>query len=171
MPKSATGWNKAGWTEAGRIVPFRARGFTLIEILVVVLIASVLTGIAMLRFAGESPAERVQAERDRLVARFDQMCDLALMTGQPRGLRLTGNGYDFWHYERSAWRALGPGSKPEARAWPETLSARLTVEGEPILPGETAAPHLTCSALEPLPDFELRLSIERATTTLSWPVN
>ena len=101
MPRSAT-----GWTDPAH------RGYTLIELLVVLVIAGVLAGVAILRLGDAGPEQRLAEQVGQLEARLDALCDRALLTGRPHGVRATADGYDFWVLQRQQWTALPEHERP-----------------------------------------------------------
>lgn len=152
MPRSETGPIKAQPTHCRR-----STGYSLIELLVVILIAGLLTTLAVLRFSGNSDADRADQALDRLAAAVDLLCDQALLTGQPHGLRLTVDGYDFWSQVEGQWRPLPPDRPPRAAEWPEQLAVTIQIEQQRLRARPSVLPQLWCSALEPIGAFEVRL--------------
>lgn len=148
MPRSATGWTDAG-----------SGGYTLIELLVVLVIAGVLAGVAILRLGEDGPEQRLADQIDRLDARLEALCDRALLTGRPHGVRATGEGYDFWVRQRQQWVTLPESERPGPARWPDEVRARLVIDGRVIAPTTAERPQLVCSALEPFLPFEWELSI------------
>jgi len=152
MPKSATG-----------TVEPRAAGFTLVEILVVVLIASVLTGIVLLRLPDPGEAEPGRSVA-QLEARLGQACDRALLTGNPRGLRIDRDGYDFWRRVEGRW---GPDPELPAQVWPDGLA----IEIDPDLPAGGAAaagPGFICDGLSLSTPLHLEARAGGRRAVLSW---
>jgi len=146
----------------------RTRGFTLVELLVVVVIAGVLTGLVLLRLPSTStdPAR----ELERLDAALDFMCDEALLTGNIRGARLTPDGYDFWMRERigetARWR---PSPRPRSRVWPDGMRPRIEIArlNASTVPDE--APQVLCSGLEPPTPLRVELRTDGELAELDWP--
>ena len=102
-------------------------GFTLIEILVVIVIIGVLLGVTLLSPITRSPHSVMQAEASRLQQRFSQIRDRALMDHQHFGFsvvdddhylwwRLSANGHEWVQLEE-------PPFKPHRL--PESLRLRL----------------------------------------------
>ncbi|MGL4603238.1 MAG: type II secretion system minor pseudopilin GspH [Iodobacter sp.] len=71
------------------------RGFTLIEILVVLSIIGVIMGLAVVRL-DLSDAQRVEREASRLAALFESARDEAITGGQAIAWSSDGHGYQFW---------------------------------------------------------------------------
>lgn len=166
MQRSETGPIKAWPTQAEP-----GAGYSLIELLVVILIAGLLTSLAVLRFSGGSDADRAEHGLDRLAAAVELLCDQALLTGQPHGLRLTANGYDFWTRVDGQWQLLPAGRPPRAGEWPENLAVEIEVEQQRLNVARTARPQVWCSALEPIGAFEVRLGRGEDRQTRSWPAD
>ncbi|MBY6204749.1 prepilin-type N-terminal cleavage/methylation domain-containing protein [Halomonas denitrificans] len=153
-------------------------GYTLIEILVVIVIAGVLAGVALLRISGDRPDARLDREVQRLDARLGELCERALLIGAPHGVRLTHGGYDFWQRRRvdrpsggppqapwnepSAWQLLSDRQQPAAQAWPDGMRVDLVAAGQRIAPTTQERPQLVCSALEPFPPSTWTLRIDGA---------
>ena len=158
MPTLATGPTEA----------IRGRGFTLVEILVVVIIAGVLTGLVLLRLpsTGVDPAD----ELARLEAALTSMCDQALLTGNLRGARLTPDGYDFWRREAvgptARWR---PAERPRSRNWPDGMTARIEIARIRTAGAAEGAPQILCSGLEPPTPLRLELLAGDRRAELNWP--
>lgn len=149
MPRSATGWTEPA-----------GGGYTLIELLVVLVIAGVLAGVVLLRLGESGPEQRLADQVDQLEVRLDALCDRALLTGRPHGVRASGEGYDFWVRRRQQWVALPETERPRPAHWPADLRARLIIDGQAVSPTTAERPQLVCSALEPFLPFEWELSIE-----------
>lgn len=162
MPRSAT-----GPTELDRIASTRVRsparlgrGYTLIEILVVLVIASVLATAALLRIGGDSATSRVNNEAERLQTRLVALCERALLTGRPHGARSTPDGYDFWRLADGDWRPLPEGDRPSGHRWPDGLRAELLVRGTRTAPTNQDRPQLVCTSLEPFPPHVWALRLD-----------
>lgn len=159
MPKSAT-----GPTEPDPAAQLGASGgYTLIEILVVLVIAGVLASAALLRIGGDSASSRVDRESERLQTRLVALCERALLTGRPHGVRATSEGYDFWRLADGDWRPLPDGDRPGGHRWSGDLRAELSVRGTRTAPTVQPRPQLVCTALEPFPPhvWTLRLDDQR----------
>src|SRR6056297_1880215 len=126
MPKLATGANSSPVRIATALPG--PRGFTLVEVLVVVIIAGILTGAVLLVTGPTGPSQANQRELARLDASLEVMCDQALLGGSTRGLRFHAEGYDFWQYRAGAWQRLPGDSRPRPVAWPDRLRPRIQVE-------------------------------------------
>lgn len=85
----------------------RARGFTLIEILVVVAIMVIVLGATVARF-DMSDSRKVKHAAEMLGDLFDSARDEAVTSGKLVGISSDGEGYQFWVAEegRSLWLPL-----------------------------------------------------------------
>jgi general secretion pathway protein H len=75
--------------------PVRSGGFTLLEVLVVVLLVGIISSIAMLGINAGGDERRLRSESDRLVTLLEQVSSEAVMQNQEYGLKLTDTGYLF----------------------------------------------------------------------------
>ena len=133
----------------------RCRGFTLIEVLVVMLIIGIMiAGIALT--SGLAHGDRdLENERDRILALIGFMRDQATLQSREYGLRCFEGGYEFVAITvgTTEWQRNDAERTMRARQLPEGLTLSLTVEGRPVqLPehNEEAAPdELTPDELAP----------------------
>ncbi len=151
MPKSAT-----GATEAAQLRAAGPAGFTLVELLVVLVIAGITAGLVLLRLptiGGDRPERLLE----RLEVELETICDQALLSGNARGLRFHDDGYDFWLRAAGQWQST---DRPRARDWPERTTIELDIEGLGTIDsrGSAARPQVICTGIEPPTPFRLRLT-------------
>ena len=137
----------------------RRKGFTLLEVLVVLFIVSVMTGITVINLPGFAQTDGFDYESDRLKAVIGMLREDAIMQSNDYGLQIQrldagdNYGYEFYIYdaEYQDWQALTelPFS---ARSLPEEIALSLKVEGDDVqLQGEDAPPVLILSSGEVTP--------------------
>ena len=102
-----------------------ARGFTLIEMLVTVVILAVLASVLVLSVGAGDEEQRLRREVERLQARIVYACERAELTGREVGLHLRAGGYAFSAMQGEGWRFIedDPALKRTQLATSITLSA------------------------------------------------
>jgi general secretion pathway protein H len=133
------------------------RGYTLLEVLVVVVILGVVSGFIMLSLRGSTEADRLDEAADRLAALVQLQCEEALLGSRAMRLRLDDSGYRFEVSGRSGWAASGKDVFRD-RSWPVLLTARLIVDGRSATPGVGERDLIYCFPTGELTPFELELS-------------
>ncbi len=138
-----------------------ARGFTLLEVLVVVVIAALLTGLVLLRVGQWRGPDDPSAQLERLAALIEAQCQQAVFQARPRGVRITLEGYDFWQAASQGWQPLPAEGIGRPRAWLGEHPPRLLVEGRASTLADASAPQIVCAPLGELTLFELTLAEAR----------
>jgi general secretion pathway protein H len=159
MATSATGIDRTAR-------PMIARGFTLIEILVVVVILAVLAGALTLAVNGVGGERRLAAQSEQMQALLGYACEQAELTGRSIGISLSASAYRFSNLERGNWIPFGPGEL-RTRPWLEGTSALLTRDGRIVqIAGEfPEKPQLVCFSSGEMTPFRLDMGLADLTTT------
>ncbi len=92
------------------------RGFTLIEILVVVAMLGIVSALAVVRLA-PSDARRVEQEAQHIATVLEAARDEAIASGRSVAISSDGQGYQFWlaHDEQGDWLAFPAHETLQAR--------------------------------------------------------
>lgn len=113
-----------------------ARGFTLLEVLVVVLLVGIISSIAMLGLNAGGDERRMRDESDRLVALLTQVGSEAVMRNQEYGLKITDTGYVFLCLDevKLRWKPCSGDDTLRERSMPEGLEIHVLRESSLQLP-------------------------------------
>ncbi|WP_299072118.1 type II secretion system minor pseudopilin GspH [uncultured Paraglaciecola sp.] len=132
-------------------------GFTLIEIMVVLLIMGLATGAVMLSYSGESGQDILKKQSQRIQVVFNMASDYAVLNQRQLGLRVNkeDNSYYFMYLdEEQEWQKLELDNTYSEHRLPEYFSLDLTLTD---LPWETEESLFSSDAF----DEELSLSYDR----------
>ncbi|MBF0192362.1 MAG: type II secretion system minor pseudopilin GspH [Magnetococcales bacterium] len=139
-------------------------GFTLLEILVVLLIVGIMMGMAVLSVG---PGDREKGTRDEL-ARLKGVLDLvsreAVLDAREWGIRFSDHGYLFLVLDdKNQWRSPPAGDRTlQPRRLPETMPMVLRIEGVPLDKLEVKPedpPQVMVSSDGEMTPFELELTV------------
>jgi len=114
-------------------VPMSAspRGFTLLEVMVVMLLIGIMTGFALLSVGG-GPRERLTEEGQRLAALVELHQQEAILRGEVRGIRFTRTGYAILSLnEQGEWQSPAAATTLVQRELPKDIVLGLWVDDRP----------------------------------------
>ena len=142
----------------------RERGFTLLEILVVVAIIGVMTAGLILSLNFTHHDQALKTESDRLLALMHYAREQAELQTRDYGVVFDQNGYEFVVYSvrRGLWRRVFEDSALRARRLPRGLRFRLVVDARPVVLPErihpkALAPQVLLYSSGDLSSFEITL--------------
>ena len=139
---------------------YDGRGFSLIEILVVMVIIAVLAAVVSLTIANASGERVLAREAERAQAVITYVCERAELSGRDIGLSFARSGYRFSHMEENVWLPYRD-EELRPRHWPENLSATLSRDSVHVdLANEFPdKPQLLCYASGELTPFRIELAL------------
>ena len=143
-----------------------AAGFTLVEIMVVVLIIGILSVGAVLSLGVVGEDRQLDRERDRILTITEYLRDQAALQNREFGMRMFTGGYEFLALDprTSQWEQVTEDPMLRARTLPPGIQPRLLVEGRPIvLPKrdeKDPSPQIMLLSSGELNSFELTLRRE-----------
>ncbi len=113
----------------------RSKGFTLVEILVVVVIIAIVISLAVLSVGVTGRDSQLDDESRRIAGLVDLLHDRALLEGRDFGLRIEPTAYEFVVYEprRDRWMALGQEQEFRRRNLPKGLSFQLELDSQVVV--------------------------------------
>ena len=139
------------------------RGFTLLEVLVVIFIIGLMFSLAVLSVGdgGREDSIRLEAQRFRALLALAQ--ERAVLEAREFSVSFTDDGYGFLVLEENEWQAISDDDLFRQRTLPEGIVFDLTANELPValVPGEDdeegPVPHLLVLSSGELTPFELKL--------------
>jgi general secretion pathway protein H len=137
-----------------------SRGFTLIEILVVVVILGVVIGAVTLAIGAVGGERQLARQAEQVRALFAYACEQAELTGRDLGISVDAQGFRFSVANRDEWVA-DKTSELRPRAWLVGTLTTLSRDGQAIAVTNTAPqkPQLVCFSSGELTPFRLELTL------------
>ena len=132
MPTSVTGTSSSSPRPVAAAA--RASGFTLLEVLVVVVIIGIITSMAVISVNVLGGDHEMQQEAERLQAILIQSREDALLQSRDLGLRLDETSFEFLEYDgrTERWRPVLGDPLLRERTLPPGLRVRLRVEDRDV---------------------------------------
>jgi len=153
-------------------------GFTLMELLVVIVIMAILFTFTTLAIRGTSPEELLQTEAQRLDRLLQLALEEAILKGMEYGLEFKPNSYRFLLFAENRWQPLEADRLLRERALPEPMEFELEIEQIDVLmeddddkddagkDQEAARPQVfLLSSGEITPEFSVRLVMPGVATS------
>ena len=108
------------------------RGFTLLEIMVVLVLVGIITSFALLSVGG-GPRERLAEEARRLAALVELHQQEAILSGETRGIQFGRSGYALLSLgEKGEWQPPAAADTLIRHALPEDITLSLWVEDRAV---------------------------------------
>lgn len=109
------------------------KGFTLLELLVVVVIVAILFSYTTLAIRGDSPEDLIKKEAIRLKLRVELAMDEAILRGEEYAIEIHQNGYLFLRYTRNQWTPITGDKVLQQRELPLDMELEMRLEETEIV--------------------------------------
>ena len=113
------------------LIRFRQAGFTLLEVMLVLLLIGLLATTVVLNFSGDSPEQRLQKETERFQQVFQFVAETAMLKQQECGLVLQEGSYSFVYFDGEKWLQADQPKAAELYELAEDIRLQLELEGLP----------------------------------------
>jgi general secretion pathway protein H len=107
------------------------RGFTLLEVMVVLVLIGIIFSFAVLSVSRNDQDEVMKRETRRLATLIDMANNEAVIRGQELAIHFTRDGYAFLVLQPEGWKELPDDPLLKPHKLPAGFSVRIEVEGDP----------------------------------------
>ena len=124
-------------------------GFTLIELIVVIVIVAILFTYTTLAIRGNAPEDAIKEEAQRLERLIELALEESILRGEDYGIEFFTDGYRFLHRTKEQWEAITQDAILRERKLPEKMELETRLEDSPLVVDLSS---------EPLSDKKVELS-------------
>jgi len=110
----------------------RARGFTLLELLVVVVIVAILFTYTTLAIRSDSPEDIIKKEAQRMERLVQLALEESILRGEEYGLEIFLDGYRFLRFTKNQWQPLSDDKILRQRELPLEMEMEVRLEDTEI---------------------------------------
>jgi general secretion pathway protein H len=135
----------------------RAAGFTLIEVMVVVVIIGILINFTMLSLRSRSPADQLNEESKRLKSLIEIASEEALLRSSLIGVDISETGYSFLRLKEETWEPVND-NLLRNRELPEEVRISMTLAQPPSDDEEKRTPEIILMNSGEITPFDLKIS-------------
>lgn len=106
----------------------RSRGFTLLELLVVLVMVGIILGVAMISLGDGGRGDRIRQEGQRLAVLFNLLTQESVLNSAEYGVLLKPGGYSFFRFVDGNWQPLQGDSLLAERNLPADMELALYMD-------------------------------------------
>ena len=117
----------------------RSAGFTLLELMVVLVIIGIILTFTMLSVGGDDIGELMEQETHRMTTLLELASDEAVLRGEELAVLFSEEGYEFLVLIEERWQTTTEDGLLKAYTLPADIELRLEIEGEPPILTASAA--------------------------------
>ena len=110
----------------------RQQGFTLLEVMLVVLLMGLMAAAVTLSMGGGSQQQALSREAQRFIATTEALQDEAVLSGTFFGIVVEKNKYHYVMFHENKWQPVEKDNLLVERELPEGVTTNLEVEGLPL---------------------------------------
>ncbi|WP_019027317.1 type II secretion system minor pseudopilin GspH [Colwellia piezophila] len=108
------------------------RGFTLIEVMVVIVLIGLMASLVQFNFSGNNPADKLKHESARFAAIFEVAADYGMLNNIELGLVVKKDSYQFLGYDGTQWTDIPDQDWLANVTMPEGIELSLELDDLPI---------------------------------------
>lgn len=142
------------------------RGFTLIELMLVILIIGLMVGTVSLALPDSANKQRQQLA-SRLHAQINLASQQSVFQNKDIGLWVSGVSYNFYQFEGDRWTLLEPQSRFSPRPLPPETYYELSLDGQPINVKDAQQPQILFLSDGQMSSFQLSLRSDAQDSSFS----
>jgi general secretion pathway protein H len=110
----------------------KQRGFTLIEVMVVVVLIGLMASLVQFNFSGNKPVDKLKHESARFAAIFEVAADYGMLNNIELGLIVKKDSYQFLGYDGTRWTEIPEQDWQANVTVPEDIVLSIELDDLPI---------------------------------------
>lgn len=107
------------------------QGFTLLEVMVVMVIFGIIVSLVSVSFSGQSPAQKLEVESKKFSSIFELAAEYGLLNNLELGLKVERNRYEFLVFTDETWKPIEQ-QELFKQQLPEGMLIKLELDDLPI---------------------------------------